>query len=117
MAGRGWMKMVGVAIVMASCLLAGGVEAAVSCGQVTEWLTPCISYAFYGGKVAAECCSGIKSLISASTTTEDRRNACTCIKNAVSAMPGINYDLVAKLPEKCGTTVPYTISPSTDCSK
>ncbi|KAG6607372.1 hypothetical protein SDJN03_00714, partial [Cucurbita argyrosperma subsp. sororia] len=61
-----------------------------------------VSYAYYGGEVAPECCSAIKSLISiGSTTTADRRTALRmafpqCLESTT-------------ISEKCGATVPYKI--------
>lgn len=63
------------------------------------------------------CCSGIKSLNAAAKTTPDRQAACNCIKGASKGIPGINYGLASSLPGKCSVSIPYKISPSTDCSK
>ena len=97
-------------------------EAAVTCGQVVNKLTPCISYIMSGGStVPAECCNGVRTLYSMAQTTPDRQAVCTCIKNAVTSS-GFSYsnnnlNLAAGLPKKCGVNIPYQISPSTDCSK
>ncbi|KAF3454803.1 hypothetical protein FNV43_RR05251 [Rhamnella rubrinervis] len=98
-------------------LAASRVEATITCGQVTQLLTPCISYAVLGGDVAPECCAGIKELHAIKITTEDIRAACTCIKQGAAMIPGIDYERVNQLPAKCGTTSPYKIYPSTDCSR
>ena len=93
-------------------------EAAIQCGQVVRYLTPCISYVANGGTVPAECCSGIKSLYSLAHTTADRQSVCKCLKQAVSGVPytAFNLGLAAGLPNKCGVNIPYKISPSTNCS-
>lgn len=93
------------------------VEATITCGQVTQLLTPCISYAVLGGTVAPECCAGIKELHVIKITTEGVRAACTCIKQGAAIIPGIDYERVNQLPGKCGITSPYKIYPSTDCSR
>lgn len=67
--------------------------------------------------MAPECCAGIKELHAIKITTEDIRAACTCIKQGAAIIPGIDYERVNQLPAKCGTTSPYKIYPSTDCSK
>ena len=91
---------------------------AITCGQVTSSLSSCINYV--SGKVPAvppPCCSGVKSLNAAAKTTPDRRTVCNCLKTLTGSIRGINYGLAAGLPGKCGVSIPYKISPSTDCSK
>lgn len=93
------------------------VDASLTCAEITTLLTPCIPYAIVGGTVPTICCEGIKTLNAASNGTADDRAACSCIMNGLKPIPGINYDLVGTLPEACGTTCPYKITPTTDCSK
>ncbi|XVF20424.1 hypothetical protein REPUB_Repub11eG0197400 [Reevesia pubescens] len=83
------------------------VNAAITCEQVTYYLTPCIGYGVLGGTVAPTCCTGIKTLDAAAVTTEDRRKKCNCVKEGATRIPGLNYDRVNEIPEKCGTTCPY----------
>ncbi|KAJ4704247.1 Non-specific lipid-transfer protein [Melia azedarach] len=102
------------------CMVLGApiAQAAITCGQVTSTLAPCIPYLRSGGgAVPAPCCSGIKSLNAAATTTPDRQAVCNCVKSAASSINGINYSLASGLPGKCGVSIPYQISPTTDCSK
>lgn len=92
-------------------------EAAVTCSTVATSMNPCIAYLKgKGGPVPAPCCSGIKSLNSAASTTPDRQTACKCLKSAATSIKGINYGLAAGLPSSCGVSIPYKISPSTDCN-
>ncbi|RDX71462.1 hypothetical protein CR513_49182, partial [Mucuna pruriens] len=94
-------------------------HAEVTCNEVVRNLTPCISYVLNGGKtVPGPCCNGIRTLYNLAHSTPDRQNVCKCIKNAVSAFhySKSNVDLAATLPHKCGVTIPYQISPSTDCT-
>ncbi|XP_061370758.1 non-specific lipid-transfer protein 1-like [Gastrolobium bilobum] len=98
------------------------VQAAVTCDQVQNNLTPCITYVLYGGStVPAQCCNGVKSLYGMAQTTPDRKTVCNCIKNAVSSSgftySNFNLNNAAGLPKKCGVNIPYQISPNTDCSK
>ncbi|CAK7339021.1 unnamed protein product [Dovyalis caffra] len=91
-------------------------QAAISCGQVTSSLSQCIGYLQRGGAVPPPCCGGIKSLNSQARTTPDRQGVCNCLKSLAGRVSGINYGYAAGLPSKCGVSVPYKISPSTDCS-
>ncbi|KAI3962026.1 hypothetical protein MKX01_039848 [Papaver californicum] len=91
-------------------------EGAISCGTVVSKMTPCIPY-LTGGALPPSCCAGFKSLVAATKTTPDRQAACNCLKSAAGGISGINYGNVASLPGKCGVSVPYKFSPSTDCTK
>ncbi|KAM6597591.1 hypothetical protein CsatA_008115 [Cannabis sativa] len=104
------------------CMLAeapGRAEAAtnITCEQVTNWLTPCISYGVFGGTVSPECCQGIKDLIAAKRTKDDMRASCSCIQKGAAMIPGIDYDRINNIPTLCGTSCHYKVYPSTDCSK
>ncbi|XP_020234096.1 non-specific lipid-transfer protein 1 [Cajanus cajan] len=94
----------------------------VTCGQVVNNLTPCISYVVYGGAtVPSQCCNGIKNLYSLAQTKPDRQAVCNCIKGSVRnsgfTYSNFNLNLAAGLPKKCGVNIPYQISPNTDCSR
>ncbi|CAL5014704.1 unnamed protein product [Urochloa decumbens] len=106
--------------VVAVVLLAAAAtsEAAVTCGQVNSAIGPCLAYARGGGSTPpAQCCSGVRSLNSAARTTADRRAACNCLKSAASRIKGLNVGKASAIPSKCGVSIPYAISPSTDCSR
>ncbi|MBC2899439.1 hypothetical protein CFC21_112560 [Triticum aestivum] len=90
-------------------------DAAISCGQVSSALSPCISYARgSGSSPPAACCSGVRSLAGAARSTADKQAACKCIKSAAG---GLNAGKAAGIPSKCGVSIPYAISSSVDCSK
>ncbi|KAK7333119.1 hypothetical protein VNO80_29882 [Phaseolus coccineus] len=91
-------------------------KSTLTCDQITIWLTPCIAYAVLGGNVSSLCCQGIYSLEAAKKSGEDRRGACQCIKDRAAYIPGIDYDRVNEIPEKCGTKCSYKVYPSTNCS-
>lgn len=108
-----------LAVVMAYMLACAAPQAGatITCLQVTNWLTPCISYGVMGGTVSPECCTGIYELNAAYKTAEDIRQACSCVKDGAAVIPGINYDRINEIPGKCGTKCPYKVYPNTDCSK
>lgn len=112
---------VAVAVVAAVLLLAAAAttsEAAITCGQVSSAIAPCLSYARGTGSApSASCCSGVRNLKSAASTAADRRAACNCLKNAARGVSGLNAGNAASIPSKCGVSIPYTISTSTDCSR
>ncbi|KAK9291195.1 hypothetical protein L1049_009383 [Liquidambar formosana] len=103
-------------VLISMVLVAPHAEAAVTCGQVTSSLSPCLPYLKGAGPLQPGCCNGIRSLNSAAKTTPDRQAACRCLKQAASSISGINLGLASGLPGKCGMSIPYKISPSTNCN-
>jgi len=109
---------VALAVVMAAAALVASASAAITCGQVGSALAPCIPYAT--GKASAlpsSCCGGVRSLNSAARTSADRQAACRCLKSLASTVKSVNMGTVATIPGKCGVSVPFPISMSTDCNK
>ncbi|KAK1270921.1 Non-specific lipid-transfer protein 2A [Acorus gramineus] len=104
-----------LAVIAALLLVAGPreTEAAISCGQVAGFITPCVPYAQKGGPISPRCCSGVRGLNGAARTTMDRQQACTCLKSLARG----NLPYATSIPSKCGVSVPYSISPNTDCTK
>ncbi|XP_062094665.1 non-specific lipid-transfer protein 1-like [Humulus lupulus] len=103
-------------MVVMAMVVAAPVANAITCGQVSSSVGPCINYLKSGGVVPAACCNGIRSLNSAAKTPADRQTACKCLQSASSSIKGLNLNLAAGLPGKCGINIPYKISPSTNCN-
>ncbi|GMI93082.1 ARABIDOPSIS THALIANA LIPID TRANSFER PROTEIN 1, lipid transfer protein 1, LIPID TRANSFER PROTEIN 1 [Hibiscus trionum] len=107
-----------LACIVVLCLVVGAplAQGTITCSAVTSSLSPCIAYLrSSGGKVPTACCNGVRNLNNAAQSTPDRQAACNCIKSASGSIPGINYGLASSLPGMCGVSIPYKISPSTDC--
>nr|UHK12170.1 non-specific lipid transfer protein 1a [Fagopyrum tataricum] len=107
-----------------ACLLivcfAVAVPAAVEgfeCGAVSKNLVQCITFLKGAAGPNKACCGGVRTLASMAQTPADRQKACGCLKNSAAAIPGLNLHNAAALPGLCQISVPYPISPSTDCSK
>ncbi|GJT10055.1 non-specific lipid-transfer protein-like protein [Tanacetum coccineum] len=111
------MMMKVLCVMVAFMMLSAPYTEAISCGQVISSLSPCLAYLRSGGAVSGACCSGVKSINSAARTSADRKTACGCLKSAYSSNRGLNAANAAGLPGKCGVSIPYKISPNTDCSK
>ncbi|THU59753.1 hypothetical protein C4D60_Mb07t05390 [Musa balbisiana] len=105
-----------LALVLA-CLLTAGAHAAISCGQVVSYLMPCLGYARAIGPLTAGCCSGVRALDGAARTTPDRQTTCNCLKRSTAGIEGLQPGLISGIPRKCGVNIPFSISPSTDCSR
>ncbi|OMO94383.1 Plant lipid transfer protein/Par allergen [Corchorus olitorius] len=110
------IKFACVAILCMALVSAPLAEGGITCPQVTSSMAACIPY-LKGGPLTQGCCNGVRNLNSAAKTTADRQAACSCLKTAANAISGINFGLAGELPSKCGVSIPYKISPSTDCSK
>ena len=116
---RAHAQLVALALVAALLIAAAphGADAAVSCGQVSSAIAPCLPYARGGAGPSAACCSGVRRLNAAASTPADRRAACNCLKSAAGSVRGLNSGNAASIPGKCGVRIPYTISTSVDCSR
>ncbi|AED97171.1 putative plant lipid transfer protein/Par allergen [Arabidopsis thaliana] len=102
-------------LVLTVCIVAS-VDAAISCGTVAGSLAPCATYLSKGGLVPPSCCAGVKTLNSMAKTTPDRQQACRCIQSTAKSISGLNPSLASGLPGKCGVSIPYPISMSTNCN-
>lgn len=107
-----------LAFVVLACMVVGAPLAsqAFTCSQVSASLRPCIIYLKNGGTVPAPCCNGVQYLSNSARTTIDRQSICRCLVAAARSTRGLNPNLVAGLPNRCGVRLPYTISPSTNCN-
>ncbi|XP_062095622.1 non-specific lipid-transfer protein 1-like [Humulus lupulus] len=103
-------------VVLAMVVTSPVTQAAITCGQVSSAVAPCLNYLKVGGVVPAACCNSVRSLNSATKTTADRQAACKCLQSAASSIKGLNLNFASALPGKCGINVPYKISPSTNCN-
>ncbi|KZV40868.1 hypothetical protein F511_22807 [Dorcoceras hygrometricum] len=111
------MKSVCVVLVVVLALvvaLAPGGEGAIGCGTVIQDLNPCLPYVTGQGPLGG-CCSGVRSLYAAARTTADRQAVCGCLKSVAQAYSRY-ISKAASLPGQCGVSIPYKISPSTNCA-
>nr|BAI94497.1 lipid transfer protein [Dianthus caryophyllus] len=117
MASSSAMRKVACAMILCIVMTAPYATEALTCGQVSGSLASCISYLKGAPGPSGACCGGIKRLNGMAQTPPDRKTACGCLKSAAAAISGINYGLANALPGKCGVSIPYPISPNTDCSR
>jgi hypothetical protein len=95
-------------------------EGTISCQQVTEDLEPCLGdLVGDSSSPSSQCCGGVKNLDSAASTTSDRQTVCNCLKSLASSynISGEEGSNAAALPGKCGVSLPYKISTSTNCNR
>uniref|UniRef100_A0A803MHX6 Non-specific lipid-transfer protein n=1 Tax=Chenopodium quinoa TaxID=63459 RepID=A0A803MHX6_CHEQI len=115
MASSAFLKLA-CAVLMCMVVIAPHAEAALTCSTVTKDIAQCISYLKGGDSPSDACCSGVKTLKSLASTPEDKKTACNCLKTAAASVSGLDATKAAALPGKCGVSIPYSISPQTDCS-
>ncbi|CAN6194924.1 unnamed protein product [Urochloa humidicola] len=92
-------------------------RADIACPDVLSDMEPCLSFLQGDGTTpSGQCCAGARSVYAAADTTAERRATCECLKTAYRQ---INAQLSAAqaLPDDCGLSLPYTITPDIDCSK
>ncbi|KAL7136078.1 hypothetical protein ABFS83_10G004900 [Erythranthe nasuta] len=105
-----------VCVAVQVALYAPQTEAAITCNQLQSGLAPCLGF-LQGRALVPQCCAGVRSMANAARSPLDRRTACQCLQSAAKTFKGINFGNVAALPAKCGVTLPFKISPTTDCSR
>ncbi|KAF8758105.1 hypothetical protein HU200_010770 [Digitaria exilis] len=111
-------KLVSMAVVVLAAAAASSEAAITTCADVTSTMAACFDYARgSGGPITGQCCYGLRSLVSDTTTAADRRFACNCLKSAASRVTGLNRAAADKIPARCAVKIPYTISASNDCSR
>ncbi|KAL9236149.1 hypothetical protein vseg_010851 [Gypsophila vaccaria] len=104
------------AILVCMVMTVSHAEAVITCGTVSSTLGPCLPYLTGQGTLTKACCTAVSGLDNMASTTTDRQTACNCLKSAASQITNLNFDNAAALPSQCGVSIPYKISPSTDCS-
>ncbi|CAK8575169.1 unnamed protein product [Lathyrus sativus] len=112
------MKLACIVLVICMVVIAPMAEGALTCGTVTSDMSPCLGYlqAPNNASPSPSCCAGVRRLLNAATTTPDRQAACNCLKAAAGAMSKLNANNAAALPGKCGVSIPYKISTTTNCN-
>nr|GMC99646.1 non-specific lipid-transfer protein 1-like [Ipomoea batatas] len=112
-----------MSLLLLLCVITSGVvipppwaEAQVTCPGLINTLLPCAVYIYNGGEVPATCCGALKTAVDGLKTKEDRQSACQCIKEAVTKATAEQLKRIQALPGYCQVPVPFTISPSVDCS-
>ncbi|KAF3795804.1 Non-specific lipid-transfer protein 2 [Nymphaea thermarum] len=60
----------------------------------------------------------MRTLYASLKVAADRQAACRCIKTLTGRFANIiKLNVIKTLPNKCGISLPYTISPSINCDK
>ncbi|KAI3911351.1 hypothetical protein MKW98_010238 [Papaver atlanticum] len=112
------VKVVCTVVLMCMLFSAPYTAEAITCGKILQDLVlPCYSYLRQGGAVTSGCCGAVRDLNSAAQTTTDRTVVCGCLQSVPRLSREINSSRLASIPGKCGVSIPYKISPSTNCSK
>ncbi|XP_044491935.1 non-specific lipid-transfer protein 1-like [Mangifera indica] len=107
-----------VCILVLCMLVTAPLAHAIDCNQVNSELAACVDYLKTDGEgaVPAACCSGLQAVDNSAQTTEDRQKICECLEKDAESTSGINTETASELPSKCGITISYSTSGSTNCS-
>ncbi|CAH8386485.1 unnamed protein product [Eruca vesicaria subsp. sativa] len=100
---------------LVTVFIVASVGAAISCGTVVQSVSPCIKYLTGRGDLSPACCGGVRDLNAIARTTPDRQVACECLQAVAKKIPGFNPIRASDLPGKCGVSLPFPISISTNC--
>ncbi|RHN46669.1 putative plant lipid transfer protein/Par allergen [Medicago truncatula] len=94
-------------------------NAAASCPEIEQTLTPCLEYVTHPGSPPPPepCCNAVKAIHGQTHTPQDRRDCCSCVKSMIGDIPGLNLPAAASMAKDCGVDLGYEISPDMDCSK
>ncbi|OMP00690.1 Plant lipid transfer protein/Par allergen [Corchorus olitorius] len=115
---KGVVMAVLLMVAMVQFMAKPGVEATVTCPQVTSALAPCLTYLTTGaGAPPPLCCSGLGNLQKMAQSPADKQVACNCAKDAAARVPNIKEDAAASLPAKCNIQVNFPISKNTNCQE
>ncbi|KAK1423319.1 hypothetical protein QVD17_18617 [Tagetes erecta] len=88
---------------------------AITCGDLTSMLSPCMNYLRSGGSPTKACCDGARKLQGATQSQADRRTACNCAKSAAAQLK-VRQDAANSLPGKCGISTSIPINPNVNCN-
>ncbi|KAK1282922.1 Non-specific lipid-transfer protein 2A [Acorus calamus] len=105
-------------VAVAYAFIEPGWAADVSCKTVDRAISTCGKYLIgMAFDPTAECCSGMRSIHEAASSTQARRETCNCIQQTVSMYSDL-YDHAARmLTGKCGVKAGIPISRGFDCSR
>lgn len=106
---------ISVIVLIAIVAMAEHGQAAIDCKTVDSALAPCIPYLTGGTAPTKSCCSGVSSIKDMSTTPQDKRDACNCVKTAANRYPNLKDEVAQALPDKCGVKLDIPISRTTNC--
>ena len=102
--------------VLAALAVAEMASGAVTCGDVTSAIAPCMSYATgQASSPSVGCCSGVRTLNGKASTSADRQAACRCLKNLAGSFKGISMGNAANIPGECGVSVSFPINNNVNC--
>ncbi|KAK1279499.1 hypothetical protein QJS04_geneDACA017712 [Acorus gramineus] len=107
-----------LAVACALATMRAQAQQPVSCSTVDSAIAPCEQY-LTGQRNAPpeECCSGLRSIHQAATSTQARRDTCSCLKQIASRYSNLRDEAARALPGQCNVAVPIPISRDVDCSQ
>ncbi|KAJ0261433.1 Non-specific lipid-transfer protein 4 [Hirschfeldia incana] len=102
--------------IVLTVFIVASVDAEIPCNIVVSYMAPCVTYLRQGGPLSPICCKELRNLNGIAQTKPDRQQACRCVKFILSMISGLNPNLTAGLPGRCGVSLLYPFSMNTNCT-
>ncbi|KAK4387248.1 Non-specific lipid-transfer protein [Sesamum angolense] len=91
---------------------------ALTCFDIIPTVMQCASFALgMVSRPSSQCCNELSRLHGMARTTDDRRQACNCLKQIAPQYPGAMDANLLALPQLCRVALAYPIRRDADCSK
>ncbi|KAK6142277.1 hypothetical protein DH2020_022625 [Rehmannia glutinosa] len=91
---------------------------AFSCSDMSPAVMQCAPFALGAvSQPSGGCCNEVSRLVGLASTTNDRQQACNCLKALAPQYPGAVDSNLLSIPQKCGVSLHFSLSRDTDCSK
>ncbi|KAK6120672.1 hypothetical protein DH2020_045593 [Rehmannia glutinosa] len=91
---------------------------AFSCSDMSPAVMQCAPFALGAvSQPSGGCCNEVSHLVGLASTTNDRQQACNCLKALAPQYPGVADSNLLSIPQKCGVSLHFSLSRDTDCSK
>ncbi|KAK6142253.1 hypothetical protein DH2020_022601 [Rehmannia glutinosa] len=91
---------------------------AFSCSDMSPAVMQCAPFALGAvSQPSGGCCNEVSRLVGLASTTNDRQQACNCLKALAPQYPGVIDSNLLSIPQKCGVSLHFSLSRNTDCSK
>ncbi|XP_027340851.1 non-specific lipid-transfer protein 1-like [Abrus precatorius] len=87
----------------------------ITCDEAIPLFKPCKEYLVGSAEISPQCCEGANTVYKRASTTQNRRELCSCLKNAASKY-GVKPDKAKQLPKLCKIDLPVPVDPSIDCN-
>ncbi|KAL3537074.1 hypothetical protein ACH5RR_000440 [Cinchona calisaya] len=90
-------------------------HAIMTCDQVDKLLFPCVRYITHDVEPGPACCNGVRTIKGLAQNTLDKRQVCSCVKEAANRYSNLKDDAAQALVKKCGVEIDVPVSRHINC--